>query len=531
MTGTRTDNLRALKRYVGGAQKTVSVPASEAPKRNDNSAQWADPEVFKGNLERKDLTREEYAPNSGGAPLHSDGKVCHVDPSDHHTLVIGSTGSKKSRLICMPMLDILARAGESVVVADPKGELYVTTGESFRSRGYKVHVLNFREFLRGDRWNPFHSIHKISRESEEGRELAIEMLMDLCNNMCPTVDTEDPFWEDMARALLYSLSSLLLFGSEDPGNVNIVQVGKMLETIFHLWDDSDAKDRLPSTELANGVRAVLKEPANTRACVVGMLQSKLWTYLSQRTLRDMMSGNDIEYGEFGHEKSVLFLIVPDEKTTYNGLVSILVQQMYEGLIREAQFCPGGTLPVRVNFVLDEFASFPRINQMQSMISASRSRNIRFTLVVQSVRQLKARYKGDAETIMENCLNWLFLYGRDTDFLDDLVKVLGEGEEGGGLVAVSRLQRLDVSKGEVLVLNARQDPIISNLADISCVHGIREPAVIPDRREILDITPLNLQRFFRDFEEEDDYVDQSEDLDSLRPLFERWRRHITSSEGV
>jgi len=120
----------------------------------------------------------------------------------------------------------------------------------------------------------------------------------------------------------------------------------------------------------------------------------------------------------------------------------------------------------VNFILDEFCNIPRIDAMSNIITASRSRNIRFMLAIQSHNQLIATYGDKADTIMSNCLSIVYLYTRDYGFLSYLSNIVGEDENGRSLITPSALMRLNKNKGEALILCERMDPFISNLLDIN-----------------------------------------------------------------
>lgn len=183
----------------------------------------------------------------------------------------------------------------------------------------------------------------------------------------------------------------------------------------------------------------------------------------------MLTGNTFDISNFGHKKTAVYIIVPDEKTTYHFLVTTFIKQVYEILIGEAQKTRDRTLPVRVNFVLDEFCNIPKIPDMLSMISAARSRNMRFYLVVQGLHQLRSRYGEDAETIKGNCENWVFLTSKELSLLNEISELCGSVYTSDNryrrLISVSELQRLDKEKGEALIMHSRQYPIITEIADI------------------------------------------------------------------
>src|SRR5699024_9516461 len=110
------------------------------------------------------------------------------------------------------------------------------------------------------------------------------------------------------------------------------------------------------------------------------------------------SYSDFDMNSIGKEKTAVFIIIQDEKKTYHSLATIFVKQCYETLIDVAQ-SNGGKLPCRTNFLLDEFANMPPLKDVTTMITAARSRQIRFTMIIQNFAQLKQVYGADnAETI-------------------------------------------------------------------------------------------------------------------------------------
>lgn len=133
--------------------------------------------------------------------------------------------------------------------------------------------------------------------------------------------------------------------------------------------------------------------------------------------------------------------MPDEKTTYHKLVSLFIKQSYEYLIYQAQQLEKKSFSTRINYLLDEFASLPAINDFPAMISAARSRNIRFNIVIQSQSQLFQKYRDDADTIKSNCNNWIFLTSRELSLLKELESLCGTIDGKHYLYSVSRLQHL------------------------------------------------------------------------------------------
>ncbi len=458
---------------------------------------WATVEEIQSSCTYIDLNDEDYP--AGGLPILSDGKEAYVDSKDTHSLIFGATGSKKTRLFCMPMINIFAKAGESFIVTDPKGELYAQTSGLAKHKGYKVVVLNFRDIGLGDRWNPLslpYSLWTQGNVDEAGMLLA-DVAYALAAPMAK--DAKDPYWPEAAQQLAVAALYTIMEAAK-PEEVNMKSFAKLisygnldnLKTLTKMLDeDSIAHMNFSSTI---GISAT-----NTISGIVATLFGMLRMFCTNDKLASMLSTTTFDLKKIGREKTAVYLIVPDEKTTYHALVTMFVKQAYEVLINEAQKEPTRQLPIRVNFVLDEFCNIPKIPDMPAMISAARSRNMRYYLVAQSLHQLKGRYGDDADTIKGNCDNWVFLTSREIALLTEISNLCGKikpaNADSRALISVSELQRFSKERGEALILHCRNCPIISPMADISQykMFGIYDPVPFEVQR-LEDTTSFSLPTF-------------------------------------
>ena len=181
----------------------------------------------------------------------------------------------------------------------------------------------------------------------------------------------------------------------------------------------------------------------------------------------MLSRSDFNMGDIGRKPTAVFIIVHDEKNTYHALTTIFVKQCYEKLI-DVAFENGGKLPVRTNFLLDEFANMPQLKDVTSMITAARSRQIRMTFIIQNFAQLNQVYgKEIAETIKGNCGNLVYLLTTELQALEEISKMCGEVKSkkddktaSTPLVTVSDLQKL--KEFDVIVKRHRFDAFKTSL---------------------------------------------------------------------
>jgi len=431
-----------------------------------NESRWARKEEIQNASLKINLEENKYP--SAGLPVMSDSKTAYIDPSDTHTVIFGSTGSKKTRLFCFPMINMMIRAGESFIATDPKGELFAKTSQAAADNGYKTIVLNFRDIGTGDCWNPFEIPYELYHGGN--KDLAMSLINDFITALSEPhrKTTKDIFWIETAASLALA-NLLLLIESGEKEEVHLASFSNMcsmsnLETISKISRYLDE-----NTIAGMNYRGVLTAAEKTLQSIQVSLYAWVRIFASQKRLTKMLSKNTFDVRNIGKEKTAVFIIVPDEKTTYHFLVTTFIKQVYETLISVAQETDDGKLPVRVNFILDEFCNLPAIPDMPAMISAARSRNMRYYLIVQGMHQLTAKYQEDAETIKGNCENWVFLTTKELSLLQEISDLCGDFITNSGhrrkLISVSELQRLNKEKGEVLLLYGRRYPFITEMPDI------------------------------------------------------------------
>jgi len=438
-------------------------------------ARWASDAEIKSSLYQVNLNGD--SPEYGGIPLFADSDSVYVDQTDTHSLIIGSTGSKKSRLIGMPALRIYAEAGESFIATDPKAELYERTLPLLREKGYRVFVLNLRDPQQSNGWNPLTIPYHLYKNGQ--RDKAVELVIDLSNSCIKDDYVNDPYWQNSAANSLAGLI-LILFECGGPNQIHFKSLKALRTQAFRcikgeeipFIQDNFLKYLNPASSVRSLLNGTAEVTEQTRSCILSVFDQAMQPFFSQDNLIDMLSGSDLGMRSIGKEKTAVFLLIPDENTLYHRLVSVFVKQCYTELILEAQKQPTTkALPFRVNFLLDEFSSLPPISNFPEMITASRGRNIRFNLIIQSFNQLHRQYGNHAQTIKGNCENWVFLHSRELGLLQELVELSGKKNNDEPLVTVSMLQTLDKDKGEAFVLCKRLHPFIASLPDIDRYPGI------------------------------------------------------------
>lgn len=399
-----------------------------------------------------------------GVPLYRKEGYTYVDISEDHYAVIGSTSAKKSRNIAMPTIETTARGMESMIITDSKGELAKRHISGLKARGYNVVVMDYKG-MSADTWNPMEYIYKLYTAGQKDKALEkIEDFVDVLSAPSRKC-TKDVYWNLMSEMFLKGCLDMMLHCcSEDEYNIkNLISLAnrkneKVLEKL-HCW--------IPENETAfESLFNVRSTPEKTYSCIISTVNTMLKIFMINNKLCNMLSKNSFDINKIGDEPTAVFIVVPDNKETLNGVISLFVSQISEMLIEKADKSKYGRLERRVNWILDEFGNIATINGFSSMITAARSRNMRFFIFVQSLEQIENKYE-DAKTIIANCSK-IFLHSNEYSTLDQISKLCGTriiGNREYPLMSVRDLQQLSKEKGEALILKNRCKPFVTRLWDI------------------------------------------------------------------
>ena len=413
------------------------------------------------------------------AVLNKKGKLEGNWKSGVHALVIGATGSGKTTTFINPMIQCIAAAnlGSSMIMTDPKGELFDLHSGFLKEQGYEVMVLDLRDTYSSSRWNPLEPIwdayqesvnagkgmimhidsmedypdlRRIDGDAREGEpwiewngvayadlthakddaELAknkifdemYEDLQDLVGGLVPITNEKDQMWERGARSLVTAVCLAMLEDSENPElgmtkeKFNLFNVNKALSNSDNNYQalKDYFEGRGQLSQAYQLSRQVLSAPENTMSSYMSVTLDK-FNIFNDRGLCGLTSATDLRADKLAFGKTAVFLKIPDEKDTRHALASLFILSTYKALIKIATPLPGQTLPRNVYFIMDEFGNMPKIDKFGQMITVGRSRKIWFNMVVQSFVQLTNVYgKETADIVIGNCGVKMFIGSNDTD---------------------------------------------------------------------------------------------------------------------
>lgn len=349
--------------------------------------------------------------------------------------VCGASGTGKSRSISRNLILQAARRGESVIVTDPKSELYESMSQYLRDQGYTVRVFNLIEMDHSDSWNCLGEVG--------GSELMAQTFCDVVLSNTAG-DTHDAFWYN---AELNLLKALVLYVSLEmpPEKRNLGQVYEMLtnesersltrimNSIRREHTNPYSGEVMPPSPAYAPFAIYMQSSETVRTSVIIGLGSKLQVMQAQQ-VRNITSYNEIDLELPGKEKCAYFCIVSDQDSTFNFLSSLFFSFLFIKLIRYADnYCEGGVLNPKVKFILDEFPNCCLIPDFTRKCSTIRSRGCSVAVFFQNVGQMKNRYPDDQwQEILGACDATVFLGCTDmltAEYFSDRVGVASVEVQG------------------------------------------------------------------------------------------------------
>lgn len=453
-------------------------------KRNENS--FASEEAITGMCRKVNYSAENW---SGGSGINviSNGQVSYIHDTEASTMVVGATGSGKTRRVLLPYTYSCIKEGSSLIINDPKGEIYTHMYDILCKEEYKIIVLDYRNPLRGDRYNPLEHPARLYKQGNTSR--AAELFTDISKTIFGAVKSEkDPFWPLTASQYFVGLAELVSENFDEKlctlDNIFNIHIQGEDEIVIHddgwgrkkekrmkrFFETNDRKKKNYWKLLCPTVTA----PNETRGGITAVFTSTLGDFVLNDNLIDQTSGSTFDIRDLVDSKTALFFITRDEGSVYDRLISTIINQIYQYLIDIAEEDgENGRLKRRIEFILDEFGNLPAIDMIQRKLTAGRSRNIRWLTVVQSLQQLILVYGKEVANIIigNGAGNLVYMYSNDKELLDYISHLCGNNRNSYGvlgepLLPISKLRSFDKMKGECLMLLERMSPFVGYLPDIS-----------------------------------------------------------------
>ena len=366
-----------------------------------------------------------------------------IDDGDIHCLMIGAAGVGKTAYFLYPNIEYACASGMSFLCTDTKGDLFRNyAGIAKDYYGYHISVIDLRNPTRSDGNNILYLVNKYmdaylkepenlfyKAKAEKYAKITSKTIINSSGESSSY--GQNAFFYDAAEGLLTAV--ILLVAEYCPAEKrHIISIFKMLQDLMAPSPVKNKNqfqllmEKLPDHHKARWFAgAALNSPDQAMLSVLSTAMSRLNSFLDSEMEQILCFDNLLDTEMFCKEKSAIFIVLPEEDTTKYFMVSLFLQQLYREMLIVADEY-GGRLPNRVMIYADEIGTIPKIESLEMMFSAGRSRRIGLIPIIQSFAQLEKNYgKEGAAIITDNCQDVLFGgFAPNSESAEVLSKALG-----------------------------------------------------------------------------------------------------------
>lgn len=418
---------------IGGTYSLKGIPNKPVGNGQHGTARFATPREVSNTYKQIPYTPElwrkgQQLPTVDGLIVGCNegvgGMTALVDDADIHTLMIGASGVGKTANFLYPNIEYCCAAGMSFVTTDSKGDLYRNTATiAEKYYGYKISVIDLRNPTCSSGYNMLYLVNKymdlykkedkleFKAKAEKFAKITAKTIISADGNISNM--GQNAFFYECAEGLI---TAVILLVAEfcPPEKQHIISVFKLIQDLLA---PSNGKGQtqfqrlielLPSEHKARWFAgAALNSSEQAMASVMSTALSRLNAFLDSELEQILCFDTSIDVEEFCNHKSAIYLVLPEEDATKHFLISLIFQQLYREMLTVADE-KGGQLDKRVMFYADEIGTLPKIDGLEMIFSASRSRKISIVAIIQSLAQFEKTYgREGCEIIVDNCQCTLF----------------------------------------------------------------------------------------------------------------------------
>lgn len=405
--------------YAGSIGAYLSMQKNYRRGAEHGSAKWGNPQIVNRKYMQKPPMKNKLLTQHVRIGL--DGRKHR---RNLNVIVIGGSGAGKTRFYCKPNI---MQCNTSFVVTDPKGENLRDTGRLLLEKGYEVRVLDFINMEKSHCYNPFVYL----KDDNDVQKLVTNLFKATTPK---NAQPQDPFWDTAASMLLLALIFYLKYEAPEEEQ-NFAMVMEMLRYGSVSEEEEEYISPLDSLyydlELRVPEHIAVKYYKNYRSGAGKTLKSIQLTLAARlekfnlESLANLTRTDELELSMLGEKKTAIFALIPDNDTSFNFLLSILYTQLFQQLFYLADHKYGGSLPIPVHFLMDEFANISLPDDFEKALSVMRSRGVSVSIILQNLAQLKKLFEKEWESITGNCDSFLYLGGNEQSTHEYVSKLLGK----------------------------------------------------------------------------------------------------------
>ncbi|MDW4404336.1 type IV secretory system conjugative DNA transfer family protein [Staphylococcus saprophyticus] len=386
------------------------------------TSKWGDPDELRNGKTLAKKSNSNYGRNLnknlnmengiilGKVPEKKGLTIMHdnTDIDNQNVVVIGSSGAGKSQAYVIP--NLINIRNKSIIVTDPKGELYDLTSQLKRDQGFKTYQVDFVHFKQA-KYNPLYYVET----PLDAQKIANTIITNFEKG---GEGGSGQFFKNSATNIL---SALIVYvkAEYDREEANLEKVVDVYdkhiqdEEHFLKWVDEEVPKDHPAKDLLNSIKELTDV---TRKSVTSTL-SNGFSLFKLPEVKSMTKTSDFDFEDFIEKKSILYVKLSMEDNTFAPLTSVFFNQMLNIYYQIAQEEPDNKLKRKVVFMLDEFANIGKLDNYSRVLATCRSLGLSMHTIIQNKAQLedKKMYGQDeSSAILSNHDTTILLRAKDTD---------------------------------------------------------------------------------------------------------------------
>lgn len=386
-------------------------------------------------------------------------REAYIDTSNTHARIVAPTESGKSTEYVIPNVQYNIMAGTTMIIPDTKKEIYAKTAQDARNCGYEIYVIDFQDPELSVQFDLFEDINEyMEAYLKDGNVKSKAACEDAAGSLAMDIvyardrgNNENPFFAQASKGVIHSLILLLSMFAEKKykhlGSINNILHGMLeapkdktdktpmiLKIMRKLPDDFGAKKYLGAA-----FAAAEETETNIYSSVLGDLEPFINALAEQIIAKPNNGGKRFSYRDLLEKKSILYIVIPEHRAQFKVYASIIIRKLYNQLTEYANTLPDKKLPKRILLEWEEFALYPKVNEIEDWLAIMRGRGIIGDFIYQSDHQMKNKYGEDIMKIMiDQCAVsiYLALSQEDTETAERLSKAIGTKTIRTGSVSIS-----------------------------------------------------------------------------------------------
>ena len=345
---------------------------------------------------------------------------------NNNVLVIGGTGAGKTKSVVET--NLLYSHHKSMVVLLTKKRLMNLYGPLLKKRGYDVKIL---DLVHPE--NSEYGYDPVLHVKDDSDLMALGRSIMSCTK---TMSAKEPYWENSACSLFSAMVEIAKIKHERKPRMRDV-----LHLLYHIdepeismtyatnrsedeewYEDYNEKitladefDLLKYTEprMYSDWRQYNNNADVTKNCIRSVLLTAVNTLMTKGICHLMNKERQLDFPSLVKRKTVLFILTSPVNPALHPFANLIFGSLFKELFEYAENLPGGTLPIPLMAICDDFATGGTIPDFQHHISIFREKGVCVMMLIQSLSQLSSMYgENGAQTICDNTDCIVYLGGND-----------------------------------------------------------------------------------------------------------------------